>query len=145
LISIEGSKKNSMPLVRIDLRQGKSSNYKHAIGEAVQRAMIECLNVPVRDHFQIIQEHSAEHLIYDQNYLGVERTDDIVIVQITLSTGRSTEQKRAFYARLTALLQENPGMRPQDVTIILTEDTREDWSFGNGEAQYLMLPQDQWK
>src|SRR5579871_1154664 len=120
-----------MPLVRIDLRQGKSPSYIQAIGAAVQHAMVECLNVPVRDHFQIIQEHSTDHLVYDQNYLGVERTDDIVIVQVTLSTGRSTEQKKAFYARLTALLQENPGMRPQDVAIVLTEDTREDWSFGN--------------
>jgi len=134
-----------MPLVRIDLREGKSASYMHAIGDAVQHAMVECLNVPICDHFQIINEHSSGHLIYDPNYLNIERTDDIVIIQVTLSAGRSTEQKRAFYARLAQLLQENPGVRPQDVIINLVEDTCEDWSFGNGEAQYIVLPKEQWK
>ncbi len=134
-----------MPLVHIDLRAGKSASYKQAIGDAVQRAMVEHLNVPVRDHFQIIHEHTPDHLLYNPNYLDIERTDDIVIIQVTLSTGRSTEQKRAFYARLAELLQEHPGIRPQDVTIHLVENTREDWSFGNGEAQYLLLPREQWQ
>ena len=134
-----------MPLVRIDLQEGKPTSYVRAIGDAVQHAMVECLDVPIRDHFQIINEHPSSHLIYDPNYLNIERTNDIVIVQVTLSVGRSTEQKRAFYARLAQLLQENLGMRPQDVTINLVEDTREDWSFGNGEAQYIVLPKEQWK
>jgi phenylpyruvate tautomerase PptA (4-oxalocrotonate tautomerase family) len=134
-----------MPLVRIDLREGKPISYIRAIGNAVQRAMIECLNVPERDHFQIISEHTADHLIYNPNYLNIDRTDDVVIVQVTLSAGRSTEQKRAFYARLAALLQENPGMRSEDVIINLIEDSREDWSFGNGKAQYVELSKEQWK
>jgi phenylpyruvate tautomerase PptA (4-oxalocrotonate tautomerase family) len=134
-----------MPLVRIDLREGKSASYVRAIGDAVQRAIVECLNAPLRDHFQIINEHHPDHLIYHPNYLNIERTDDIVIIQITLASGRTTEQKRSFYARVAELVQENPGMRPQDVLICLVEDTREDWSFGNGEAQYVVLPREQWK
>jgi 4-oxalocrotonate tautomerase len=134
-----------MPLVRIDLRAGKPAGYVRAIGEAVHQAMTECLNVPARDRFQAITEHTADHLIYNPNYLDIERSDDIVMIQITLSAGRSTEQKRAFYARVAALLQENPGVRPQDVTIHLVQNTREDWSFGNGEASYLVLPQERWK
>lgn len=134
-----------MPLVHIDLREEKPASYKKAIGEAVQRAMIEHLNVPVRDQFQIIHEHTPDHMIYNQNYLDIERTDDIVMIQVTLSAGRSTEQKRAFYARVAELLQESPGIRPQDVLIHLVENTREDWSFGNGEAQYLLLPREQWR
>ncbi len=134
-----------MPLVHIDLREGKSTSYQKAIGDAVQRAMVEHLNVPLRDHFQIIREYTPDHLIYDPHYLDIERTDDIVMIQVTLSTGRSTEQKRAFYARLMELLQESPGIRPQDVLIYLVENTREDWSFGNGEAQYLLLPKEQWR
>ncbi len=134
-----------MPLVHIDLRAGKSAAYKKAIGDAVQRAMIEHLNVPERDRFQVIREHVAEQLIYNESYLDVERSDDIVLIQITLAAGRSTEQKRAFYARLAELLRESPGLRPQDVSIILVENGREDWSFGNGEAQYLVLPREQWK
>jgi phenylpyruvate tautomerase PptA (4-oxalocrotonate tautomerase family) len=138
-------KESTMPLVRIDLREGKPASYLHAIGDAVQRAMMEHLNVPERDHFQIINEHKQEHLIYDPNYLNIERTDDVVVIQVFLSGGRTTEQKRAFYARVAELVQESPGMRPQDVLINLVEDTREDWSFGNGEAQYLVLPKEEWK
>jgi 4-oxalocrotonate tautomerase len=134
-----------MPFVRIDLREGKPTSYIKAIGNSIQQAMVEHLDVPVRDHFQVISEHTPDHLAYDPGYLNVERTNDIVFIQVTLSAGRSTEQKRAFYARLTELLQENPGVRPQDVTIHLVENTREDWSFGNGEAQYLVLPREQWK
>ena len=134
-----------MPFVRIDLREGKSASYIKAIGNAIQQAMIEHLDVPVRDHFQVISEHAPDHLVYDPGYLNVERTDEIVFIEVVLSAGRSTEQKRAFYARLTELLQENPGVRPQDVTIHFVENTREDWSFGNGEAQYLVLPREQWK
>lgn len=134
-----------MPLVRIDLIEGKSTSYIKAIGNAIQQAMVEHLDVPVRDQFQVISEHAPDHLVYNPGYLNVERTDDIVFIQVTLSAGRTTEQKRAFYARLAELLQENPGVRPQDVTIHLVENTREDWSFGNGEAQYLVLPREQWK
>src|SRR5713101_4943385 len=101
-----------MPLVHIDLRAGKPTSYHKAIGDAVQRAMVEHLNVPLRDHFQIIREYTPDHLIYNQHYLDIERTDNIVMIQVTLGTGRSTEQKRAFYARLTELSQESPGMRP---------------------------------
>ncbi|QBD76615.1 tautomerase family protein [Ktedonosporobacter rubrisoli] len=134
-----------MPLVHINLRQGKSTSYIRSICEAVQQALVECLDVPVRDKFQIVHEHSAEHLIYNPHYLDIDRSDDIAIIQVTLSKGRSTAQKQAFYARLATLLQEKPGMRPQDIMIGLVENTREDWSFGFGEAQYLTLPREQWK
>ena len=125
-----------MPLVRIDLR---------AIGAAVQQSMIECLDVPARDQFQVIAEHDPDHLVYNPDYLDIQRTDDIVLVQITLSTGRPTAQKQAFYARLAALLREDPGRRPEDLAVSLVENTREDWSFGNGEASYLTLPRERWR
>jgi hypothetical protein len=82
-----------MPLVRIDLRQGRPPSHLRAVGDAVHRALVEVLDVPVRDHFQIINERAPAHLIYDPAYLGVERTDDVIVVQITLSAGRTREQK----------------------------------------------------
>jgi 4-oxalocrotonate tautomerase len=115
-----------MPLVRIDLREGKSTEYVGAISDAVHRALGETLGVPERDRFQLISEHSPAHFIYNPNYLDVERSDNLVIVQVFLSAGRKTEQKQAFYARLAALLHEKPGIRPQDVMINLVEDTRAD-------------------
>ncbi len=125
-----------MPLVRISLRDGKPPAYVAAIAEEVHQAMVEAVNVPAADRFQVITEHSPERLIYDAAYLGIDRTDDIVIVQITLNAGRSVELKRALYARIAQRLEKNPGVRPQDVFVNLLEVPRENWSFGNGEAQY---------
>jgi 4-oxalocrotonate tautomerase len=134
-----------MPLVRIDLIKGRTGAEIAAIGESVQQALVEHMNVPERDRFQVISEHAPDRFIYNNAYLGIERTDGIVFIQVTLSKGRTTEQKQAFYARATALLVKNAKVRPQDVAISFIESTREDWSFGNGEAQYLTLPKEQWK
>ncbi len=125
-----------MPLVRISLREGKSVAYRRAIADGVHRAMVEVVNVPPLDRFQVISEHSSDALIYDPNYLDIDRSDDVVFVQITLNAGRTTDQKRALYARTCELLAKDPGVRPQDLLINLVEVARENWSFGNGEAQY---------
>jgi 4-oxalocrotonate tautomerase len=125
-----------MPLVRISLRAGKPEAYRTAIGDAVHRAMMETINVPAPDRFQIITEHDAAGLVYDPSYLGISRTDDFVAVQITLNAGRTTEMKKAFYARLAELLAASPGVRREDVLVSLVEVSKENWSFGNGVAQY---------
>jgi phenylpyruvate tautomerase PptA (4-oxalocrotonate tautomerase family) len=127
-----------MPLVRISLREGKSEEYKKALADGVHRAMVEGADVPAQDRFQIITEHPAGGLIYDPTYLGVQRSDDIVLVQITLSMGRKLAQKRKLMKRMAEILQENPGLRPQDLLVNLVEVAWENWSFGNGEAQYTM-------
>jgi phenylpyruvate tautomerase PptA (4-oxalocrotonate tautomerase family) len=127
-----------MPLVRISLREGKSEEYKKAVADGVHRAMVEGADVPAQDRFQIITEHPAGGLIYNPTYLGVQRSDDIVLVQITLSMGRKLAQKRKLMKRMAEILQENPGLRPQDLLVNLVEVAWENWSFGNGEAQYTM-------
>ena len=126
-----------MPLVRIDLMEGKPAEYRRAISDGVYQALVEAVNVPESDRFQVIAEHGAGGIVYDPNYLGIERTDDVVFVQITLNAGRSTEQKKALYARIVELLEGKPGVRREDVFINLTEVPRENWSFVNGEAQYV--------
>lgn len=134
-----------MPLVRIDVIEGRSDEQLAAIGAAIQRAMVECLDVPERDQFQIVTEHRRGRLVYHPAYLDVARTDGILVAQILLSAGRTIEQKAAFYARAAELLVERAGLRREDVTITLHENTRADWSFGNGIASYLTLPNAQWK
>ena len=134
-----------MPFIRIDLIKGPPESEIAAISNAIQRALVECLNVPERDRFQVITEHAPTRLIYDPAYLSGERSAGIVFVQVFLSSGRTAEQKKAFYARATSLLESEAGVRPQDATIVLVENTREDWSFGNGIAQYLVLAKEQWK
>jgi len=136
---------SAMPLVRIDLIEKQHPEKSiAAIGEAVQVALVETMNVPQRDRFQVITEHPKNRFVYNQSYLGVERTDRIVFVQVFLSKGRTTEQKQAFYAAVARELA-NAGLRPEDLAIALVENTREDWSFGNGIAQYVVLPKEEWK
>jgi 4-oxalocrotonate tautomerase len=125
-----------MPLVRISLRQGKPAAYRKAIAEGVYTALRETFNVPDEDRFIILTEHDDDGFIFSRTYMGIERSDDLVILQITVSNTRTVEQKKALFARIAELLSENPGLRPQDVFINLVEVVKENWSFGNGIPQY---------
>jgi phenylpyruvate tautomerase PptA (4-oxalocrotonate tautomerase family) len=125
-----------MPLVRIALRRGKSPQHIAAIRNSIYRAMTETFNVPPHDRFILVQQHEAEEFDYDPNYLDIARTDDLVIIQIACNNTRTVEQKKAFYKRTAELLSVEPGLRPQDVFINLLETGKENWSFGNGLAQY---------
>jgi phenylpyruvate tautomerase PptA (4-oxalocrotonate tautomerase family) len=126
----------NMPLVRIALMKSTAADRGRKIGEAVYLQMVATLNVPPQDNFQIITEHDPNSLIYDPEYLGISRTDGIVLIQITLNEGRSTEMKRAFYAAVAEHLNAELGIRKQDILISLVEVKKENWSFGNGVAQY---------
>jgi 4-oxalocrotonate tautomerase len=126
-----------MPLVRISLRKGTSPEYRQALADGVHRAMVEGIAVPPEDRFQVITEHPPEGLVYDPQYLGIHRSERIVFVQITMSYGRKPQQKRKLYKRMAEILAESPGLPPQDLFINLVEVAWENWSFGNGEAQYM--------
>jgi 4-oxalocrotonate tautomerase len=134
-----------MPIIRIEVMKGRTEAELAAIGQGVHRALVECCGVPERDHFQVITEHEPGRFIYDPGYLGIARTDGFVFVQVFFSAGRTTEQKKAFYARVAELLNIQAHVRPEDVAIALVENTPENWSFGHGVAQYLTLPKDQWR
>ena len=125
-----------MPLVRVSLREGKSASYRAAIGEAIHQAMVETINVPADDRFQTFTEHPSGGLVYDKKYLGIERTDGVVFIQITLNTGRTLDQKRALYRALAEKLARDPGLRKEDLLVSLVEVSKENWSFGNGEMSY---------
>jgi len=124
-----------MPLVRISLVKGQPAALRRSIGDAVHRAMVEAIDVPQRDRFQLLTEHEPGDLVYDSEYLGIARSDNIVIIQITLSAGRSLEKKRKLYRRVAHNLGEL-GVRREDVWINLVEVAKENWSFGNGVASY---------
>jgi 4-oxalocrotonate tautomerase len=124
-----------MPLVRIDTPQRIDVSRRRANGDATHRAMVATMNVPADDRFQVLAGHPDEGLSVTPSYLGIAHGPDPVIVQITLNAGRTVEQKRAFYARLADELQAL-GVRREDVIVSLVEVSKENWSFGNGEAQY---------
>lgn len=135
-----------MPLIRIDVIEGQHSNADLTeVSAAVHRGIVDVFGVPERDQFQIITEHRPGRLVYNKSYLGVERTDRIVMVQVLFSTGRTDDQKKAFYALVAKTIADRTKIRAEDVMISLIENTRSDWSFGAGVAQYLTLPKEQWK
>ena len=125
-----------MPLVRISLMKGKSEGFGKQVGEVVYRTMVDTINVPPQDHFQIITEHDKNSLIYDPSYLEIQRTDGVIFIQIALNEGRTVELKKTFYKTLAERLNKELGVRMEDVLISLVEVKKENWSFGNGVAQY---------
>jgi 4-oxalocrotonate tautomerase len=126
-----------MPLVRIDLRKGKDAAYRQQIGRVVYEALIG-VGVPKDDRFQVISECDAESLLFDSDYIGIHRTDNLVIIQITWNEGRNLEQKKALYKAIADGLHSAVGLRREDVFINLIEVRKENWSFGNGLAQYAI-------
>jgi|SRR5271163_3354178 len=126
-----------MPLVRISLVEGKTPEYRKAIGDGVHQAMVEALGAPADDRFQVITEHPLGGMVYDPQYLGIHRDDGVVFVQITLSAGRKPMQKRKFYKRVAELLKVSPGLASNNLVINLVEVVWENWSFGNGDAPYM--------
>src|SRR5216684_3755369 len=126
-----------MPFVRIDLAKGKSAEYRKTIGEIVYQAMTDVINVPQDDKFQIITEHPTEELNVAESYLGIKYSKDIILIQITLNQGRTVELKKAFYRRIADDLHAQLKVRLEDVVINLVETSKENWSYGNGIAQYV--------
>ncbi|KJV26672.1 tautomerase family protein [Luteibacter yeojuensis] len=124
-----------MPLVRIDIRKGKDAAYRTALGHAVHDALV-AIGAPQDDRFQVIAEHDAAGLVYDPDYLGIHRTDDVVFVQITFNDTRTLEQKKALFKHIVENMARSPGVKPGDVLINLVEVKKENWSFGNGEMPY---------
>ncbi|HEU5341573.1 tautomerase family protein [Edaphobacter sp.] len=125
-----------MPLVRISMKTGRTEQQKRQIADAIYDAMHQTLNVPEDDRFQVVTEYPDDGLLYGENYMNLRRTDGVVFIQIFLRRGRSLEMKQAFYRRVAELMHERAGVRMEDSLIVLTENGPEDWSFGNGIAQY---------
>jgi 4-oxalocrotonate tautomerase len=126
-----------MPLARVSLRRGKPATYRKAILEGLYQALRETFDVPEGDRFMILTEHDEDDFVYDANYLGIRRSDDLVFIQITVSNTRPTAQKQKLYRRIVERLTESPGLRTEDIFINLVEVLPENWSFGHGEAQYV--------
>jgi phenylpyruvate tautomerase PptA (4-oxalocrotonate tautomerase family) len=124
-----------MPLIRISLRAGKPADYCRAIAENIYESLRETFNVPENDFFATVDELEPRDFLYDGKYFNIERTDDLVLIQLTVSNTRTVEQKKALY-RIVERLGNNPGLRRQDIFLNLLEVAKENWSFGNGEAQH---------
>ena len=125
-----------MPLVHISLRAGKPDAYRQAIFDSLYRAMRETFDVPEDNQFMTIREHDAANFRYGASYLGIARSDDLVLIQITANNTRTVEQKKALLRRIAERLGESPGIRPEDVFVNVLEAAKENWSLGHGLAQF---------
>jgi len=126
-----------MPFTRISLLKGKSPEYLRALSDSLHQTLVESFEVPPDDRFQVIDQRQPGELIFDRNYFGGPRSDDFVLFEITAGKPRDTATKRAFYRRLAARLTEAPGVRPQDVMVVITTTAKDEWSFSGGEAQLI--------
>ena len=125
-----------MPLVRMSYNASRWEKKRAAISDAVHQAMVDTIKIPADDKFQVLTEHGAGQVVCDPHYMGIERSDGVVVIQITLNAGRTVDMKKALYARIAQLLSEQAGVRKEDIVISLVEVTKENWSFGNGLAPY---------
>jgi 4-oxalocrotonate tautomerase len=126
-----------MPVTRIAMRQGKSDDYKQALLDEIYEAMRETVAIKEGDRFMAITEHGEHEFAYGA-FLGIDRSDDLVQIQVFWAPGKGADAKLAMYRRIVERLQTNPGVRPQDVLISVVETAAENWSFGNGETQFYM-------
>jgi phenylpyruvate tautomerase PptA (4-oxalocrotonate tautomerase family) len=122
-----------MPFARIDLAQGKPAAYRATLADVVYQGIVDVLKAPDGDRFIVVGEHAPENLIYDPEFLGMKRSPDFILIQVTSTVGNNKEAKLAFFRYIADQLNSKLGVRPDDVMINLVFVQREDWSFGNGE------------
>ena len=122
-----------MPFARIDLIKGKSADYRATVADVVYEGIVGVLKAPDGDRFIVINEHAPENFVFDPHFLGIERSHDLIMIQVTSTVGNTKEQKLAFFRQMVDELNRRLNVRREDVFINLVFIDREDWSFGNGE------------
>ncbi len=122
-----------MPFARIDLAEGKTDAYRATVADVVYNGIVGVLKAPDGDRFMVIGEHQPANFVYDPTFLGIARTPDLIIIQVTSTVGNTKEQKVAFFRQVADDLNRRLGISKGDVFISLVFVDREDWSFGNGE------------
>lgn len=123
-----------MPFVRISLLRGKPDSFLKSLSHSIHRALVESFATPAADCFQVIHQCAPNELVFDRHYLCGPRSDDFVLICVTAGRERSEETKQAFYRRLCELLAVVPGIRGEDVMVIISTTGAADWSFGRGIA-----------
>ena len=137
LLRLTGCRKDSsMPILRIDVIEGRSEAELNKLLDAIHCAMLAAFKTPERDRYQIVHEHSAAEMRIEDTGLGIPRTERIVIVQVT-TRPRSQFEKQNFYELLCQELGRRCGVKASDVVVSITQNADEDWSFGYGRAQFI--------
>lgn len=130
-----------MPFSRVAVKEGTSPEHKEAIAQGVHQAMVDSIGIPRDDFFQLISEYGSGDFFFDRKFLGTDRSDNMVVIQITLRRGRSDGMKKELYANIADNLESGAGIRPQDIFVYLTENDFSDWSVGNGKMSMAIVQQ----
>lgn len=125
-----------MPLLYIDLIEGRSPSEVRALLDAIHETVVEAVGVPERDRYQVVRTHPAHEVIALDTGLGIDRSARQVILHV-VSRRRPRELKQKFYELLASRLAGRCGLDPADLIVSVTENNDEDWSFGHGRAQFL--------
>ncbi|KAG9560723.1 4-oxalocrotonate tautomerase, partial [Aureobasidium melanogenum] len=126
-----------MPLVKIDMIKGvRSPEEIKKLADVVQEIMLAKFAAPPRDRYQVITQHEPYELIFEDTGLGIQRTEKLILIQI-FQQGRNADQKQAIYATLAERLEKECGVPKTDLVVSCSANTKEDWSFGLGRAQFL--------
>lgn len=126
-----------MPFVRISLKKGKSKEFRELLSNSIHQALVSAFKIPEKDIFQVIAEHDEDNIIYPDSYLGIKHTSNIIYIVIILKAGRCIEMKKALYQHIVNNIADSTDHDKGDILITLTENSVENWSFGNGEAQLI--------
>lgn len=126
-----------MPFVRVSLPAGRSGQELQTIAHEIYEAMREAITIPEDDRFIVFSQHAEGTMFLDPTYMGIDRTAEVMVIEITLRNGRTDTMKQALYASIAERLHRQAGIRKQDVMIVLRENGLADWSFGNGIGQYI--------
>jgi 4-oxalocrotonate tautomerase len=129
-----------MPLVRISVYDSMPATTKRLVADAVYDSMRTTLGIPEGDRFIIVSAHTNDEFFVDPAFMGMHRTDGFVLIHATIRRGRSTEVKQAFYKETARLLHERASIELDNIMIVVSENDLADWSFGRGEAQYVLNP-----
>jgi phenylpyruvate tautomerase PptA (4-oxalocrotonate tautomerase family) len=125
-----------MPLLYIDLIEGRTPSEVRALLDAIHDSVVEAFGVPQRDRYQVVNTHPAHEIVAWDTGLGIERSPRQVVLRV-VSRRRTRAMKEKFYELLASNLAERCGLDPADLIVSITENDDEDWSFGHGRAQFL--------
>jgi phenylpyruvate tautomerase PptA (4-oxalocrotonate tautomerase family) len=130
-----------MPFVRTAVRQGTDASQKRLIVESIHNALVQAIGMPEDELFNLVSEYTASDFFYSRTFNGIDRSDNLVVVEITMRRGRSDAMKKALYAEIAANLEKHAGISSKDVYIFMHENDYSDWSVGNGQFAMVLVQQ----
>lgn len=129
-----------MPFIRTSVRKGTSQQRVAAIVDGVHQSLVEAIGMPPAELFNLVSDYDPERFFYDRSFNGIARSDELVVIEITMRRGRSDAMKRALYAGIAERLGA-AGVSARDIFIFVHENDYSDWSVGNGVFAMALVQQ----